>query len=262
MPYTENDGVKIYWEEHGTGDPLLLIMGLGSCLEMWHRTLPVVTPHYRTIVFDNRGVGRSDVPAGPYSIPTMASDAVAVMDAAGIEKARVYGISMGGIIAQELALGYPERVRSLILGCTTHGGPMSIPADKKVLDVLMTRGSMTVEEAIEAMLPFVYDAGTAREELEIDIDLRRRYAPTPEGYYAQLQGILDYESRSRLSQITAPTLVIHGETDQLIPAANGRMIASLIPGAKLVMIPNASHIFTTDQPKATIAAVLEFLGVS
>jgi 3-oxoadipate enol-lactonase len=259
MPYTENAGIKIYWEEHGSGDPLLLIMGLGSTLNMWHRTLPIVTPHYRTIIFDNRGVGKTDVPPGPYSIPMMASDAVAVMDAAGVDSAHVYGISMGGIIAQEVALAFPERVRSLILGCTMHGGPQSVPADQKVLDVLMKRGQMTIEEAIEAMLPFVYDSGTSRDELEIDIELRRQYPATPEGYYGQLQGILAYESRSRLSQITSPTLVIHGESDQLIPAENGRLIASLIPGAKLVMIPNASHIFMTDQPKATNDAVLGFL---
>src|SRR6185369_3004066 len=199
MPFTENAGAKIYWEEHGSGEPLLLIMGLGSCLEMWHRTLPVVTPHYRTIIFDNRGVGKSDIPPGPYPIPTMSSDVVAVMDAAGIEKAHVYGISMGGIIAQELALSYPERVRSLILGCTTHGGPQSIPAAPEVISVLMKRGEMTVEQAIEAITPFVYDAGTSRQELEIDIDLRRKYPASPEGYYGQLQGILAYESRSRLS---------------------------------------------------------------
>jgi len=262
MPFTENAGTKIYWEEHGSGDPLLMIMGLGGCLEMWHRTMPVVTPHFRTIVFDNRGVGKSDVPPGPYPIPTMASDAIAVMNAAGIDKAHVYGISMGGIIAQELGLSYPERVRSLILGCTTHGGPAAVPAEPRVIEVLRKRDQMTVEEAIKAMTPFVYDAGTPQSELEIDIDLRRRFPPPPQGYNAQLQGIFAYESRSRLPQIKCPTLVIHGETDQLIPAQNGRMIAELIPGAKLVMLPNASHIFMTDQPKASSEAVLGFFGIS
>src|SRR6266550_2281152 len=102
MPYlTRGDGVKIYWEEHGAGDPLLLIMGLGATLEWWQRLIPVLSPRYRTIVYDNRGVGRSDVPPGPYSIPGMADDAAAVMDAAGIASARVFGASMGGMIAQE-----------------------------------------------------------------------------------------------------------------------------------------------------------------
>src|SRR6185369_17776086 len=103
---TRDDGVKIYWEETGAGDPLLLIMGLGATLEWWQRLIPVLSPHYRTIVYDNRGVGRSDVPPGPYPIPVMAADAAAVMDAAGVKQAHVLGMSMGGMIAQEFALEY------------------------------------------------------------------------------------------------------------------------------------------------------------
>src|SRR5262245_26968935 len=123
MPYAETNGTRIYWEEHGQGEPLLLIMGLGYSLEMWHRSLAVLAGGYRTIVFDNRGVGRSDVPPGPYPIATMAADAAAVMDAVGIQRAYVFGISMGGMIAQELALQQPQRVLSLILGCTHCGAP-------------------------------------------------------------------------------------------------------------------------------------------
>ena len=119
MPYAESDGVKIYWEEHGSGPPLLLIMGLGYTLDMWNRALPALAERYRTIVFDNRGVGRSDVPPGPYSIQTMAADARAVMDAAGIDKAHVFGVSMGGMIAQEFALQY-ARARE-VAGFGLHG---------------------------------------------------------------------------------------------------------------------------------------------
>src|SRR4051794_19933491 len=129
MPYADNDGTRIYWEEHGSGEPLLLIMGLGYTLDMWYRTTPVFAEHYRVIVFDNRGVGRSDVPPGPYALSLMASDAARVMDAAGVESAHVFGVSMGGMIAQEFALRYPARVRSLVLGCTTCGGPQAVVAD-------------------------------------------------------------------------------------------------------------------------------------
>src|ERR1700733_10571100 len=119
MPYATSNGTQIYWEESGTGEPLLLLMGRGYSSLMWHRTRPVVSAHYRTILFDNRGVGKSDVPSGAYSITQMASDAAAVLDAAGIASAHVFGVSMGGMIAQEFAINYPDRVNRLVLGCTS-----------------------------------------------------------------------------------------------------------------------------------------------
>src|SRR5580658_704319 len=136
MPFVESQGTKIYWDEQGDGAPLLLIMGLGYSSALWHRTRPLLSQRYRTIAFDNRGVGLSDVPPGPYSIAAMASDAAAVLDAAGIARAHVFGISMGGMIAQEFALQYPTRTRSLILGCTSSGGPSAVRAESKVIDIL------------------------------------------------------------------------------------------------------------------------------
>jgi pimeloyl-ACP methyl ester carboxylesterase len=260
MPHADNDGTKIFWEERGSGEPLLLIMGLGYTMEMWHRAMPALAEHYRVIAFDNRGVGRSDVPPGPYAISVMASDAAAVMDAAGIEAADVFGVSMGGMIAQEFAIQYPNRVKSLILGCTTCGGPDAAGADPEVINALLARATMTVEEAIQAMADYVYDAATPRERLEEDFDIRRRTYPSSAGYLAQIQGVLAWESFSRLSQIAAPTLVIHGESDRLVPPANGRLLAASIAGAKLVMLPSASHIFMTDQPEAANQAVLSFLA--
>ena len=203
MPHATSAGAKIYWEEHGAGDPLLLIMGLGATLEWWQRLIPVFSASYRTIVYDNRGVGRSDVPLGPYAIPQMAEDAVAVMDAAGIASAHVFGASMGGMIAQELALNHPARVRSLILGCTACGGTQAVPAEKEVRAALGARSKMTREEAMWVMAPYIFDAGTLRE---------------------------------RVAGLTMPTLVIHGETDRLVPAENGRIVAKAIPGSRLVMI--------------------------
>ena len=259
MPYAESDGVKIYWEEHGSGPPLLLIMGLGYTLDMWNRALPVLAERYRTIVFDNRGVGRSDVPPGPYSIGVMAADARAVMDAAGIDRADVFGVSMGGMIAQEFTLQYRERVKSLVLGCTACGGPKAIPAAPGVFITLMARAQMPPEEAIRAMIPFIYDEATPRERIEEDLEIRRRTLASVEGYMAQVQAIPAWQSYNRLSQITAPTLVIHGESDKLVPPENGKLIAERIPGAELVLLAKASHIFVTDQTEASIEAVLSFL---
>jgi pimeloyl-ACP methyl ester carboxylesterase len=260
MPFVENQGARIYWDEQGHGAPVLLIMGLSYPSYMWHRTRPVLAARYQTIALDNRGIGRSDVPPGPYSIALMASDAAAVLDAAGIESAHLFGVSMGGMIAQEFALQYPTRVRSLILGCTAAGGPTAVRADAEATQMLMTREKMTPEQAAEAPVPFIYDAATPRERIDEDISIRRPWFPRPEAYAAQLQGIIAWEAYSRLSRITAPTLVIHGENDRLVPPGNGKLIADRIPGAKLVMIPHASHLFLTDQKEISHHAILEFLN--
>ncbi len=259
MPFAVNNGVRIYWEETGNGPPLLLIMGLGYAHQMWHRTTPVVAKHFRTILLDNRGVGQSDLPPGPYPIQTMAADAAAVLDAAGVESADVYGVSMGGIIAQEFAIQYPGRVRKLILGCTACGGPKVVRSEPEVTQVLMMRGNMTMDEGIEAAVPYIYDNDTPRARIEEDLVIRRATYPKAEAYAAQLQGILAWESYSRLGQIKASTLVIHGETDRLVPPGNGKLIAESISGSKLAMIPHASHIYTTDQPEASHQAVMAFL---
>jgi 3-oxoadipate enol-lactonase len=259
MPFVENQGCKIYWDEQGTGEPLLLIMGLSYPSYMWHRSRPVLSERYRTIAFDNRGIGQSDVPPGTYSIALMASDAAAVLDAAGAKSAHLFGVSMGGMIAQEFALQYPKRVRSLILGCTASGGPHAVRAEPAAIQTLMRR-DLTPEESKEAIIPFIYDSATPRQHIDEDMAIRMKWYPTPQGYAGQLQGLLAWEAYSRISQISAPTLVIHGETDRLIPPANGGLIAGRIPGAKLVLIPHAGHIFDTDQPGAAHQTILEFLA--
>jgi len=261
MPFTENSGAKIFWDELGNGAPVLMIMGLGWASAMWHRTRPILARRYRTIALDNRGAGRSDVPAGPYPIALMAADAAAVLDAAGEQSAHVMGMSMGGMIAQEFALQYPRRVRSLILGCTAAGGPQAVPAAPEVLQVLM-RVDMSPEEASRAIQPFIYDAGTPRERIEEHLKLLLVWYPTVEGFMAQLQGIIAWEAYSRIAEIHSPTLVIHGESDQLVPPENGKLIAGRIPGAEMVLIPRASHIFSTDQPEIAHTAMLEFLAAN
>ena len=166
---------------------------------------------------------------------------------------------MGGMIAQELALQHRKRVRSLILGCTSAGGSTAVRAEPEARQMLMSRAEMTTEQALEAPVPFIYDSATSRERIDEDVAIRRRWFPRPEAYSAQLQGILAWESYSRLSEIDARTLVIHGESDRLVPPGNAQLIAERIPGAKLVMIPRASHIFATDQPDRTHEAILSFL---
>jgi pimeloyl-ACP methyl ester carboxylesterase len=259
MPFVENQAAKIYWDEQGSGEPLLLIMGLSYPSYMWHRTRPLLAQSFRTIAFDNRGIGQSDVPPGVYPIAQMASDAAAVLDAANVASAHVFGISMGGMIAQEFTLQYPQRVRSLILGCTNAGGSHAVRPAAEVLQVL-TREGLTPQEATEAIIPYIYETATPRQRIDEDMAIRMKWYPTRQGYLGQLQGILAWEAYSRIAQIKAPTLVIHGETDQLIPVANAHLLAERITGAKLALIPHASHIFETDQPGVAIQLITEFLA--
>ncbi len=262
MPYANNDKTKIYWEERGAGEPLLLIMGLGGSRREWHRLLTELSAEYRVIVFDNRGVGDNSASDEAFSIPLMASDAKAVLDAADVDAAHVLGMSMGGMIAQEFALNYPEKTRSLILAVTACGGREAVSAKPEVLLTLQGSGvSRTPEEAFWAMAPFIYDQNTPRAVIDEDLAVREGKFVKPENFMRQLQAIISWQgTHSRLSNIKVPTLVLHGKNDQLIPSANARILADQIPNAKLVELENSSHIFMTDQPAKSAAAILEFLA--
>src|SRR4029077_17794989 len=231
MSFVENLGARIHWDAEGSGAPLLLIMGLGWPSQAWYRSRPALSEKYRTIALDNRGVGRSEVPPGPYSIAQIAADVAAVQNAARVNTAHIFGVSIGGMIAQEFALQYPKRVRSLILGCTAAGGPTAVRAEPEAAQMLMTRDKMSPEQAAEAAVPFIYDSTTPRERIDEDIAIRARWFPRPEANRAQLQEILAWEPYTRLSGIAAPTLVIHGESDRLVPPGNAKLIAERIPGA-------------------------------
>jgi 3-oxoadipate enol-lactonase len=259
VPYTLNHRVRIYWEEEGQGEPLLMIMGLGFPLAMWGDLRPFMARRFRTIVFDNRGVGKSDAPLPPYSIAKMAQDAICVLEAAQAPRANILGLSMGGMIAQEVVLSAPHRVHKLILGCTNCGGRRSVHAAPEVHHALLPRFFVPREKRIAAVLPFIYDEHTPRNRVEADVEILRRCATPVLGFIAQLLAIIAWQSYDRLSHITAPTLVIHGETDRLVPPGNAKILADRIPNAKLVMLPHASHIFPTDQPERTREELLAFL---
>ncbi|HEX4808538.1 MAG TPA: alpha/beta fold hydrolase [Bryobacteraceae bacterium] len=260
MPFALNQGVRIYWEEHGSGPPLLMIMGLSFTLEMWHRLVPELARRYRLIMFDNRGMGRSDVPRGRFSIEQMARDAVAVMDAANVGAAHVLGASMGGMIAQELALCFDHRVRSLMLGCTSHGGLISRWPDFRYVPRKVSFSDSDHSARERPIIDLLYAATTARELIEEDLQIRSTCRWTREGFLKQFGAILLWSSYRRLPRIRVPTLVVHGAQDRLIPPENGRVVARRIPGARFVLLPNAGHILTTDQTEQCLAAILDFLG--
>lgn len=256
MPYVLNEGAEIYWEAHGRGTPVLLIMGLSFTLEMWSRLLPSFARGYRVVLFDNRGMGRSSVPRGPYRIQKMARDAVAVMHAAGLGPAHVIGASMGGMIAQELALCHPDMLRSLLLGCTSHSGLFGRWPD---FSRVPTRPGGTRAEQERSVVQLLYADSTPRERIEEDIALRAQCNWSRQGFLNQFAGILLWSSYLRLQRICKPTLVVHGDEDRLVPPANGRVVAQRIPGAQFELIPNAGHVLTTDQPEACAELLLRFM---
>ena len=235
---------------------MLLIMGLSFTHEMWFRILPALSPRHRVILFDNRGMGRSSVPRGPYSIPKMARDAAAVLRAAGEGAAHVIGASMGGMIAQEMALRFPETVQSLLLGCTSYSGLFGRWPDFRSLP---RRAAPTRLERERSITKLLYADTTPRQRIEEDLQIRCRCKWSKKGFFNQFAGILMWSSFGKLPRIRVPTLVVHGDQDRLVPAQNGRVVAQRIPGAKFELVKNAGHILTTDQPEVCSEIMVNFL---
>jgi pimeloyl-ACP methyl ester carboxylesterase len=229
----------------------------------WWRTVPILAEAgFQVLAFDNRGVGRSDRSAGPYSVAMMAADAIAVLAAAEVQRSHVYGISLGGMIAQEIALAYPDRLDRLVLGATTPGGPNSAPVAQATLAFFQRRGQMPAEEAVWASVPYNYAARTRAghgDRIAEDIQQRLRFPIEPEPYAAQLAAGLGHDAFDRLGQIAAPTLVVHGLEDEMVPPANGRLLADAIPGARVVEFTGAAHLYPTDEPAVDreVAAFLD-----
>lgn len=261
MPTADRGDTKIVWEEQGSGPPLLLIMGHGWPRQMWQRHLPALTPNFRVILFDNRGVGETTTTATEWTIEDMAADAVAVLDAAEVERAAVYGASMGGGIAQEVALSYPDRVTALVLGCTApKKAEAPKPLGNMVRYVLPALLKGKEARAVAAARAIAYGPTTPSQLIAEDVTLLASLNRPPSGDAAQQAAINRWAgSRERLGSIAVPTLILHGTHDALVPLHYGRELASLIPGAKLVVFEGAGHMYLTDATDAAGEAVVEFL---
>ncbi len=275
MPMTRVDSIELYYEEHGSGEPLLLIMGLAADSTAWMFQLPDFSKHYRTIVFDNRGVGRSSKPPGPYSIHQMADDAAGLLEHLKIDRAHVVGVSMGGMIAQELALRHPRRVRSLVLGCTYPEPDADIERQREFSlsqfgGSLGAGGEMRIDvNAIDPLsffqhlLPTVFNPEYIEHELPKLMEVfsgALQYGFSLEAIVGQVAAVMSHRATDRLHQIQVPTLVITGDADRLIPPANSDILARNIPGAKLVKVPGGSHGFNFETPEIFNREVLTFLA--
>ena len=262
MAFTRVNGINLYYEVHGRGEPLLLIMGLGANATGWWAQLPALGREHQVIALDNRGAGRSDKPNEPYSIGQMADDAHGLLDELGVGPAHIFGMSLGGMIAQELVLRYPESVRTLILGGTMAGGPTAMFAGPEVVQQLISLAGMPLVQALEVGLALLYSEDyIAKNKGEL---VRRALlsAPLMAPMYAiqrQFMAIVGFNTFGRLSEVKTPSLVLTGTADRIIPAQNSRLLADSISGARLVEFEGAGHGFLVERVEDVNATVLSFL---
>ena len=254
MPSFERpDGCRLYFELHGRdgGSALILLEGMGGDIPGWRRNIPHLARGHRVVAYDFRGNGRSDAPDEPMTIGTFVDDTIALVDHLGVERAHVYGQSFGGMVGQELALSHLERVRSLVLACT-HAG--------QAHQVRTGTGSKVPKDRPYLAL---YSDAFARDHpdhVAEDILVGSRHPQRPHAGRRQWEAIQGWSSYERLGAMACPTLVLHGTEDRLVAVGNARILAERIPGAELVLLEGAGHVYHSEQPEAADAAVLDFLA--
>ena len=249
--------MNIKWESQGDGSPLLLIQGLGYARWSWQPIVPGLAARHRVVTFDNRGIGESDKPEGPYTAAQMAGDALQVLDEAGIERAHVLGASLGGMIAQELAVAAPARVDKLVLCCTTPGGPTTVPMPEVTMRLFAEAPSLAPEVALRR---FVENALGEDPPVELVDELfARRVAnpPDPAGWQAQAAAGMTFAGVE--GEITAPTLILGGTADNVVDHRNAEVLAARIPGARVELLAGAGHLFFWEQPDESVRIINEFL---
>ena len=261
MPITKpRDGVAIQYESHGDGPALLLISGTGHNLAFWSGQLPYFTPEYRTIVFDNRGVGGSSVPPPGYSLADMADDAAHVLDDAGIDSAHVMGFSMGGHIAQELALNHHDRVLSLGIhhSWSRNGARLKkFQETRRYLAQHDQRVALTELSMLALHASAYYDDHA--DEMEVHRQFLLEQSPVNAGWIGQLDACIDGDTYDRLPQIDAPTQITCSELDVIAAPHLSQMIHARIAGSQLHILPGTGHVALMEAPEEFAEICLEFL---
>jgi pimeloyl-ACP methyl ester carboxylesterase len=257
MPLARLNDIRISYRVEGKGDPLVMIMGFTAGRSGWARQIPFFRKYYRVITFDNRGAGKSDKPSGPYSTRMMADDTAKLMDLLGIEKAHIVGMSMGGMIAQELAINCPQRVMKLVLASTYSrrdemGG--DVVEEAKFLH-------LTPEQRTGAMVGLAFNRPFYRFAFGLIARVMTGFTKASDraGIEGQSEACVRHDALERLSLITAPTLIIVGTGDRLIKPVSSEVIAARIPNAKLVKIEGGSHYFSFEMANVFNREVLDFL---
>jgi 3-oxoadipate enol-lactonase len=246
--------VRIAWERRGSGEPLLLVHGLGYARWGWEPVLEPLERSFDLILFDNRGIGESDAPPGPYTVAELAADAAQVLDEAGVERANVLGTSLGGMVAQELALTGPERVDRLVLACTTPGGPEAFPMPERTVQ-LMTSGATLRQFVENALAP-----GPDPELVDRILRHREATAQPLDAWSAQAAAGATFDALGRIARVEAPTLILHGTEDAVVDSRNSSLLASRIPDSRVELFPGGGHLFFWEQPDRFVDVVTEFLS--
>lgn len=262
MPRARANGIELYYEEHGEGEPLLWIGGLGANVLEITYLVEAYSPHYRFLTYDGRGCGRSDKPEADYTIAGLADDAAALLDALGINSAYVYGSSMGGMVAQELTLLYPERVRALILGCTTGGAARGARPSPETVKKMVENQSLTGDEAIEAGWELGYShtyIEANRASLLERAQAAAEFAAPREAYLRQVIAAAKHDAYERLEQVTCPVMIIHGAEDVMIPVENAWLLKRHLPHAEVMILPGMGHGYNLEAQAEADMLVLSFL---
>jgi pimeloyl-ACP methyl ester carboxylesterase len=260
MPRVRVGDITMHYVEAGSGDPLVLIMGLSGDHQAWGFQLPVLAERHRVIAFDNRGAGQTDAPDHPYTTAMMAADTLRLMDALGIDRAHVVGVSMGGMIAQELALAAPQRVRTLHIGCSLARPDAHLRALLSTWRTVRTR--LPLDLALRAVALWLFAPETWNERPEfvetlLQTALANPYVQTTTGFIRQTEAVEAHDTVDRLRRIECPTLVSVAEDDILVPPRFSRVLAAGIPGAELRLIPGAGHVYFWERPDVFSALCLE-----
>lgn len=250
----DSNGVGIAYEVHdgAEGPWVVAVQGLGYARWGWGPLVDLLAADHRVLLLDNRGIGASDVPAGPYDAATMAEDVVAVMDDAEVERAHVVGLSLGGMIAQELAIRHPERVDRLALVATSPGGDAAYPMPEATVALLGEVASLPPEEALERLVANAFSAAAAQDRPELVraiVELRQANPQDPAGWQAQAAAGTTYDGGGRQGRISAPTLVVHGDQDRVLDPRNAPLLADLIDDAEVAMIPGGGHLLPFERPE-------------
>jgi len=265
MPKAMVNGIHMYYEVHGQGEPLVLIMGSFGSLEAWSLQIHAFQKHYKVIVFDNRGIGRTDKSPEPYSIATMADDTVGLMDHLGIDKAHVLGMSLGGPVAHDIAINYPQKVKKLILVCSIAGADRTHlhPDIIKVLGIEEGRQevdlrSIDFNKVMMATVSLAFNDKSLRESLSVQAESWFKLFDM-EGFVRQWEAVASYSALDSLHKIEAQTLVITGTEDRIVNPHSSEVIAGLIQNSRLVKVEGGSHAFFMEMPDRFNNEVLSFL---